>query len=129
MTHDPLCPADPAPVNVIRDLIASAPGGSDRLEAARQRRVNEAGEWCQCSLIANVRADERQRIIGVMERNSDGDAMKVIDAVLDMIFVPDHKNEYLNRDRGGSILGPILDHHPADPDKTRIMRDGKWVKP
>ena len=46
------------------------------------------GKWdggCQCSLIARVRADERQRIIGVMERNADGDALKVIDAVLDMV--------------------------------------------
>jgi hypothetical protein len=37
-----------------------------------------------CDLIAKARFDERQRIIGVMERNADGDAMKVIDAVLDM---------------------------------------------
>lgn len=38
----------------------------------------------RCRFIVEVRADERQRIIGVMERNADGDAMKVIDAVLDM---------------------------------------------
>lgn len=45
------------------------------------------GRWdggCQCEFLARVRFDERQRIIGVMERNADGDAMKVIDAVLDM---------------------------------------------
>lgn len=40
---------------------------------------------CLCDLIARVRADERWRIIGVMERNADGDAIKVIDAVLDML--------------------------------------------
>ena len=37
---------------------------------------------CECA--ARVRADERQRIIGVMEQNADGDALKVVDAVLDM---------------------------------------------
>ena len=39
---------------------------------------------CTCEYIARIRADERARIIGVMERNADGDALKVIDAVLDM---------------------------------------------
>ena len=37
-----------------------------------------------CEFAARVRADERQRIIGVMEQNADGDALKVVDAVLDM---------------------------------------------
>ena len=40
---------------------------------------------CECSLIAKVRADERKRVILAMERSIDGDALKVIDAVLDML--------------------------------------------
>ena len=27
------------------------------------------------------------------------------------------------------LLGPLLEHHPSNPDRTRIMRDGEWVKP
>ena len=38
-----------------------------------------------CKMIAKARFDERQRIIGVMERNADGNAFQVIDAVLDML--------------------------------------------
>lgn len=60
MTHDPLCLLGER----IRDLPAE--------------------DCARCDFIAKVRADERQRIIGVMERNADGDALKVIDAVLDM---------------------------------------------
>ena len=67
MTHDPLCPC--APIDPIR------PGSVHTTNSAS----------CLCVLIAKVRADERQRIIGVMERNADGDALAVIDAVLDMV--------------------------------------------
>lgn len=27
------------------------------------------------------------------------------------------------------LLGPHLEHHPDNPDATRIKRDGRWVKP
>lgn len=47
-------------------------------------KVWQVREYAE-ELEATARADERQRIIGVMERNADGDAMKVIDAVLDML--------------------------------------------
>jgi hypothetical protein len=57
MTHDPLCDHS----------TGSLDGG------------------CECSLIAKVRADERKRVILAMERSIDGDALKVIDAVLDML--------------------------------------------
>lgn len=64
--HDPLCP-----VTTLTDgqvtVVTFGPG------------------TCQCVLVAKVRADERWKIIGVMERNADGDAIKVIDAVLDML--------------------------------------------
>lgn len=76
MTHDPMCP-----------LAENECPGRDR-----PHFIVEGDTWCggcqiecQCPLIAKVRADERWKIIGVMERNADGDAIKVIDAVLDML--------------------------------------------
>jgi hypothetical protein len=60
MIHDPLCPQ----------------GECEGISCPCQ---------CQCVLIVKVRFDERQRIIGVMEQNADGDAMMAIDAVLDML--------------------------------------------
>ena len=68
MEHDPLCTF--APCECYKDGSGFHSCGTD---------------GCQCDLIAKVRADERWKIIGVMEHNADGDAIKVIDAVLDML--------------------------------------------
>jgi len=96
VTHDPFCPqAQMYQDNAVSwwdsecqedfdcrcDLIAKIRG--DEL-----RRPSEDGWMSVRAVLAwedQVRADERQRIIGVMEQNSDGDVMKVIQAVLDMI--------------------------------------------
>lgn len=68
MKHDPIC-LDGLD-NAERDAITSF--------------INPAN--CNyCKIIAKARFDERQRIIGVMERNADGTAFQVIDAVLDML--------------------------------------------
>ena len=71
MTHDPLCKGG--------DCTCTC----DQLQEGHRRGC--PGEDCDCLFIAEIRADERWKIIGVMERNADGDAIKVIDAVLDML--------------------------------------------
>ena len=73
MTHDPLCP------------VRTERQGSASTDPSVPTVDYRPAVPCVCDLIARVRADERWRIIGVMERNADGDAIKVIDAVLDML--------------------------------------------
>lgn len=99
MTHDPLCPHDEGAYHelgensCVCDFIDKV--RADEAPKAVTRWIEQGAssdDWMKVwqvrdyaeELEVKARFEERQRIIGVMERNADGDAMKIIDAVLDM---------------------------------------------
>lgn len=124
MNHDPLCPTVECPDCDERD-----------------------SEWCvrcggcRCDLIAKVKEQER---------------LHIADAVFDnMVSHPyEYPSDYAEADRKwikagcptdaidalrgepswdfkmrSKLLGPHLEHHPNDPEQSRIWRNGEWVKP
>lgn len=83
MTHDPLCP-----------LIGN--GCFDRTEHALMTETpdwcGDCGETCQCALIANVRADERDQAAHRVTKN----------ALVNMTLIPKEVRMVLGAVRGES---------------------------